>query len=328
MRQWRQQPSPSTFYQHELLERMIYLGTYGMGHLPPQELIDGSAFEETGRTMTVEMPASGKNKLLPQTSTQDFSYSSECISSEGESQIPTPDWDLGTSKYVPSITCSGLQYSKDLSTNLALHAASLPNMYGNYIPKSVSSAMKSPNWSDWEKAKQTEMKALWDNTVWKLVNQPKDEPILRPMWVFAVKYDSHGVIIKYKAHLGKLEEEIYMYQPKGFIDPDFSSGISFVAGEHLSPTNADPCLFMSQGVSFFMAICVYVDDMLIVSDNKDAVNNIIENMKKTFDTKVAALEKADPMSCNVNDYQMAIGCLLWVSRLTRPDIAFAVGFLG
>eukprot|EP00124_Ichthyophonus_hoferi_P004455 Ihof_evm5s492 gene=Ihof_evmTU5s492 len=40
------------------------------------------------------------------------------------------------------------------------------------------------------------------------------------------------------------------------------------------------------------------------------------------------MESDDSDRCDTLTYQKAIGALLWITKLTRPDIMFAVSFLG
>ncbi|GJW60355.1 putative ribonuclease H-like domain-containing protein [Tanacetum coccineum] len=66
--------------------------------------------------------------------------------------------------------------------------------------------------------------------VWTLVDLPNGKRPIGTKWVYRNKKDKRGIVIKNKARLmdiksaflyGKIEEEVYVYQPPGFEDLDF-----------------------------------------------------------------------------------------------------------
>ncbi|KAK4265426.1 hypothetical protein QN277_026481 [Acacia crassicarpa] len=48
---------------------------------------------------------------------------------------------------------------------------------------------------------QEEMKALQQNKTWEIVDLPKEKHAIGYKWVFRIKYDSKGVVERYKARL-------------------------------------------------------------------------------------------------------------------------------
>ncbi|GJV76425.1 putative ribonuclease H-like domain-containing protein [Tanacetum coccineum] len=84
--------------------------------------------------------------------------------------------------------------------------------------------------------------------VWTLVDLPNSKRPIGTKWVYRNKKDKRGIVIKNKARLmdvksaflyGKIKEEVYVCQPLGFDDPDFSDKVYKVEkalyGQHQAP---------------------------------------------------------------------------------------------
>ncbi|KAH9803128.1 G-type lectin S-receptor-like serine/threonine-protein kinase [Citrus sinensis] len=107
----------------------------------------------------------------------------------------------------------------------------------NKEPDTIQEALNDKNWY---KAMKEEYEALIRNKTWSLVPPPAEYKIVGNKWVFRVKQNSDGSIAKYKldwllkvdvnnAFLnGDLTEDVYMYQPEGFVD-EKRSGYVFVS---------------------------------------------------------------------------------------------------
>ncbi|GJT44828.1 putative ribonuclease H-like domain-containing protein [Tanacetum coccineum] len=109
-------------------------------------------------------------------------------------------------------------------------------------PKKVIHALKDPSWIE---AMQDELLQFKLQKVWTLVDLPNGKRPIGTKWVYRNKKDERGIVIKNKAILvsqgytqeeeigydemdvnsaflyGNIEEEVYVYQPLGFEDPDF-----------------------------------------------------------------------------------------------------------
>jgi hypothetical protein len=55
--------------------------------------------------------------------------------------------------------------------------------------------------ANWRKAMLEEMKSIEENSTWELVDPPRGCGTIGLKWVFKVKRDEHGAIVKYKARL-------------------------------------------------------------------------------------------------------------------------------
>jgi hypothetical protein len=65
-------------------------------------------------------------------------------------------------------------------------------------PPTFAEAEKEANW---RKAMLEEMKSIEENSTWELVDPPRGCRPIGLKWVFKVKRDEHGAIVKYKARL-------------------------------------------------------------------------------------------------------------------------------
>nr|GEZ05049.1 hypothetical protein [Tanacetum cinerariifolium] len=87
----------------------------------------------------------------------------------------------------------------------------------------------------WFQAMQDEIHKFDRLQVWELVPQPDCVVIIVLKWIYKVKLDEYGDVLKNKAQLvmdvktaflnGELKEEVYVSQPKGFVDPDYSTHV-------------------------------------------------------------------------------------------------------
>jgi hypothetical protein len=65
-------------------------------------------------------------------------------------------------------------------------------------PATFAEAKRSPRWRN---AMMEEMNSIMENGTWSLVDLPPCRKPIRVKWVFKVKWDEHGAVSKYKAHL-------------------------------------------------------------------------------------------------------------------------------
>lgn len=68
-------------------------------------------------------------------------------------------------------------------------------------PVTIEEALARPDGDLWQKAIDDEIRSLKENETWKLVQLPKDKKPIHCKWVFKIKKDSDGNVVKYKARL-------------------------------------------------------------------------------------------------------------------------------
>jgi len=68
-------------------------------------------------------------------------------------------------------------------------------------PSSLVDAKRRPDWLDWDKAIHEELAVLKESGTWILVDAPSGANIVGSKWVFRVKKDADGNILRKKARL-------------------------------------------------------------------------------------------------------------------------------
>jgi len=68
-------------------------------------------------------------------------------------------------------------------------------------PKSYEDAKASADASKWVSAMKEEIDTLKKQSTWEVVKQPKDKPVVSCKWVYRMKLNEAGEIIRYKARL-------------------------------------------------------------------------------------------------------------------------------
>ncbi|GJW10548.1 uncharacterized mitochondrial protein-like protein [Tanacetum coccineum] len=136
-------------------------------------------------------------------------------------------------------------------------------------PKKVIHALKNPSWIE---AMQEELLQFKLQEVWTLVDLPNGKRAIGTKWVYKNKKDERGIVIKNKARIEAIEEEVYVCQPPGFEDPDFPDRRGKI----------DKTLFIIRDKGDILLVQVYVDDNIFRSTKKSLCTEFEKMMHKKF----------------------------------------------
>nr|GEV77831.1 hypothetical protein [Tanacetum cinerariifolium] len=171
-------------------------------------------------------------------------------------------------------------------------------------PKKISQALEDESWVD---VMQEELLQFKTQQVWILVDLTFGKKVIRTKWVYRNKKDKRGVVVRNKASTflyGKIDEEVYVSQPPGFIDPKFQNKVYKLVkdmyGLHQAPRAwyatlstflvqggyrrglIDKTLFIKKDKKDIMLVQVYVDDIIFGSTKKSWCDEFKALMKNMF----------------------------------------------
>jgi len=137
-------------------------------------------------------------------------------------------------------------------------------------------AMASDDAAEWTAACAVEMESMRSNGVWELVDLPEGRKAIKSRWVFDVKRNEVGEVVRHKARLvakgfsqvagidfaaiydyemvqvdaitaylnGVLTEEVFMHQPKGFVVPGLEEKVCRLV-RSISDSSQSPLMTVS-----------------------------------------------------------------------------------
>nr|GEX09185.1 putative ribonuclease H-like domain-containing protein [Tanacetum cinerariifolium] len=224
-----------------------------------------------------------------------------------------------------------------------------------------SKALKDLSWVD---AMQEEMQQFKFQNVWVLVDLPAGKYAIGTKWILKNKRDAKGIVVQNKAILiaqGHRQEEsidydennkeVYVTQPKGFVDPQHPKKVYKVVkalyGLHQAPRAWYETLstfMLKHGyrrgtINKTLFLKKNNRDIILVQQRPDGIfinqDKYVQEILNKFDlgsvrTATTPYEATKPKSkneydspINVNLYRSMIGSLMYLTA-SRPDIMFAV----
>lgn len=103
--------------------------------------------------------------------------------------------------FVPTENVQIDENARRMTTRSASRSNDIALIANASDPKSVKEALAGPNASHWRKAMEAEIRSLDDNRTWTLTDLPNGRKAISSLWVFQTKYDSDGIISRFKARL-------------------------------------------------------------------------------------------------------------------------------
>ncbi|GJZ68276.1 putative ribonuclease H-like domain-containing protein [Tanacetum coccineum] len=210
----------------------------------------------------------------------------------------------------------------------------------NIEPKKISQALEDESWVD---AMQEELLQFKIQKVWILVDLPFGKKAIGTKWVYRNKKDKRdydevfapvarieaiGIFLAFASYMGfivyqmdvksaflygTIDEEVYMSQPPGFVDPKFPKKVFKVVKALYGLHQAPKAWYAT--LSTFLLKSGYrrgtINKTLFIKKNK---NDIMSSRKK-MDKEAADVD--------VHLYRSIIGSLMYLTA-SRPDIMFAV----
>ncbi|GKC51512.1 copia protein [Tanacetum coccineum] len=142
-------------------------------------------------------------------------------------------------------------------------------------PKNFKQAMTELSWIDAMQEKIHEFERL---QVWELVSCPDKVFLIKLKWIYKVKTNEFGGVLKNKARLvaqGFRQEE-------GIDFEESFAPSSFLVSQHFSKGVVDPTLFTQQDGDDLLLVQIYVDDIIFASNNIATCNEFANQMTTKF----------------------------------------------
>nr|GEV47246.1 ribonuclease H-like domain, reverse transcriptase, RNA-dependent DNA polymerase [Tanacetum cinerariifolium] len=221
-------------------------------------------------------------------------------------------------------------------------------------PKSVAQALEDPRWVD---AMQEEMQQFKFQNVWVLVDFPEGKYVIGTKWILKNKRDARGIVFRNKARLvvqghrqkegidyeevfapmdvksaflyGRIDEEVYVTQPKGFMDPQHPKKAwcdefeALMKGEFQMSAMGELTFFLGLQVQqrpdgIFINQDKYVQEIL----NKFDLGSI-RTVTTPYESPKPKSKNESDSPVNVHLYRSMIGSLMHLTA-SRPNIMFVV----
>ncbi|GJT96648.1 putative ribonuclease H-like domain-containing protein [Tanacetum coccineum] len=189
---------------------------------------------------------------------------------------------------------------------------------------------------NWVEAMQEELLQFKIQKVWTLVDLPSGKKAIGTKWVYRNKKDERGIVMDVKSAFlyGTIEEEVYVCQPPGFVDPEFPKKVYKVEKALYGLHQALRAWFQMSSMgelTFFLGLQVkQKDDGIFISQDK-YVGKILKKFgfssirtaSTPMETNKALTKDEDGKDVDVHLYRSMIRSLMYLTS-SRPDIMFLV----
>ncbi|GJT91151.1 retrovirus-related pol polyprotein from transposon TNT 1-94 [Tanacetum coccineum] len=226
------------------------------------------------------------------------------------------------------------ELARPVSTRLQLHEQALFYYYDAFLtvvePKTYKDALAQ---SCWIKAMQEDLNEFKCLGVWELVPRPDKVMVITLKWIYKVKLDELGGILKNKARLEAIRIFLAFAAHMNMVVYQMDVKTAFLNGnlreEHFSKGSVDPTLF----------ICKEGKELLLISQNPRPIfinqsKYALESLKKygfdtcdLVDTPMVEKSKLDEDKkgkvIDPSHYHGMIGTLLYLTA-SRPNLQFAI----
>ncbi|KAL3568072.1 hypothetical protein D5086_030723 [Populus alba] len=213
----------------------------------------------------------------------------QCIPSAAEI-TPQPDkkssWVKHTPGYLHDYHCHIATSTSDplsypLSSALSYnHLSSTQKSFSLSVSALVepTSYIQAVKHEEWREAMANEIKALEQNDTWTIVDLPAFKHVIGCKWVYKVKLHFDGTLERYKACSSSQEVDLYQLDVNNaFLHSQLNEEVYMSL----------PPRFSKQGESkgSFIALLVYVDDIIVASNNLARVLGFIKLLNDRFKLK-------------------------------------------
>ncbi len=124
-----------------------------------------------------------------------IAYGSEPLSKAADSQAMATGSQQKSANFVSSHTAKSHEHMVRVLRTLS---ANVDNE-GPDEPANLEVAMSRHDWPEWKKAMESEYNSLIENGTWEVVSPPTEANVITGRWVFRLKKDRFGNVLKYKA---------------------------------------------------------------------------------------------------------------------------------
>ncbi|GJW15449.1 retrotransposon protein, putative, ty1-copia subclass [Tanacetum coccineum] len=174
-------------------------------------------------------------------------------------------------------------------------------------PTNYKASMLDLESNKWLDAMNAEMQSMKDNQVWHLVDLPPNAIRILIAIAAFYNYEIWQIDVKFVFLNGYLDEDIYMVQPKGFVDPKYPRKvcklqISIYGLKQASRSwnkrfdeeikmfgfsqNLDePCVYQKASRSNVQFLILYVDDIIIMGNHIPMLQSVKSYLGKCFTMK-------------------------------------------